>query len=90
MKNSELKRKLIFGLNQELLRLLKQFKIEQEMLLLNLEDAIKCAFEGEDEPRQRIANIDYKKALGLFIDCYCKILQKRKNIKEAQEWEARD
>lgn len=90
MKNAELKRKLIFGLNQELLRLLKQFKIEQEMLLLNLEDAIKCAFEGEDEPRQRIANIDYKRALGHFIDCYCEILQKRKDIKEAQEWEARD
>lgn len=90
MKNVELKRKLIFGLNQELLRLLKQFKIEQEMLLLNLEDAIKCAFEGEDEPRQRIANIDYKRSLGHFIDCYCEILQKRKDIKEAQEWEARD
>lgn len=90
MTNATLKRKIVFGLNQELLELLKQFKIEQELLLINLQDAIKCAFEGEDAPRQKIANIDYKRALSHFIDCYCEILQKRKEITEAQNWEVND
>lgn len=90
MTNTQLKRKLIFAKNQELLRLLKDFKLHQEYLLIALNDGIKCAFTGEDTPRQEISNMDYKRALSRYVDTYCLVLQARQEIKELQEWECKD
>lgn len=90
MTNATLKRKLIFAQNQELLRLMKDMKMQQEYLLLALNDGIKCAFTGEDTPRQEIANIDYKRALARYVDTYCLVLQARVEIQELQKWEVND
>ena len=90
MTNTQLKRKLIFAKNQELLRLMKDMKLYQEYLLLALNDGIKCAFTGEDTPRQTISNMDYKRALSRYVDTYCLVLQARKEIKDLQEWECND
>lgn len=90
MTNTTLKRKLIFAKNQELLRLMKDLKQTQENLLLSLNDGIKCAFIGEEKPRQEIANIDYKRALTRYVDTYCLVLQAREEIQELQKWEVND
>lgn len=90
MTNATLKRKLIFAKNQELLRLMKDMKLQREYFLLALNDGIKCAFTCEDTPRQEIANIDYKRALGRYVDTYCLVLQTRKEIEDLQKWEALD
>lgn len=90
MTNATLKRKLVFAKNQELLSLMRNVKDYQERLFIALNDGIKSAFTGEDTPRQEIANMDYKRALGHYVDIYCQLLALRQEIKEIQSWECID
>lgn len=90
MTNATLKRKLVFAKNQELLNLMRNVKDYQERLLIALNDGIKCAFTGEDTPRLEIANMDYKRVLGQYVDIYCQLLALRQEIKDIQSWECID
>lgn len=90
MTNRELKRKLIFALNQDLLSLMKDVKAEQERLIIALNNAVKCAYNQEDETRLQIANMDYKRALNRYIDIYSSMLAKQKEISVLSAWEYKE
>lgn len=88
--NAQLKRSIRFALKQKLIGELKQLKDLQERLLIALQEGIKCAFIGEDTPRQTIANMDYKRALAQYVDMYCETLKTKQEIKELDKWESFD
>lgn len=88
--NAQLKRSIRFALNQKLIGELKQLKDFQERLLIALNEGIVCAFNGEDNPRQTIANMDYKRALGQYVDMYCETLKTKQDIKDIDTWEIID
>lgn len=90
MKNSQLKRKLLFALNQELLSLMKEVKEEQTLLIIALNDELKCIINNEDEPRLQIARMDYQRALKRYIDIYSCMVEKQKEISTLSAWEYKD
>lgn len=90
MKNSQLKRKLLYALNQELLSLMRDVKEEQIRLLIALNDEIKCVLKKEDDPRLQIARMDYQRALKRYIDTYTCMFEKQQEISTLSAWEYRD
>lgn len=90
LKNSQLKRKLLFAKNQSLIKQYKELKECQERLLIALQDSVRCVYQKEDTPRLEIARKDYRRALNTYIDEYAYILQIKEEIKELQEWKAED
>ena len=90
LKNSQLKRKLLFVYNQSLLKAYKLLKVCQEQLLISLQDSVRCVYQKEDTPRQEIARKDYRRALNTYIDAYSYVLSIKEDIKQLQEWEANE
>lgn len=90
MKNSQLKRKLIFAKNQQIIKQLNEVKQSEIRMIVALQDGIKCAFTGEHSPRQEIARMDYRRAFNRYIDDYCYLLKLRQELADIQVWEPID